>query len=250
MHDVLQQIGLSPDEITVYEYLLTNGAHTAGDVSRHTSIKRGTSYNVLNDLVTKGFIRQIQDDKKIMKFALEHPSKIKEIIEKEKKKKEEALQSFENSLPSLVSRWNLVYHRPAVRYYEGLVGLAEIYEDIIREGDNILLIRSIYDDDKPELDKLVQKQITKQVERGINVRALTPLPEDESLVSEIIKLDEERLVTRKFIVRERFKLPAQIIVYGDKVAITDLKDSFISTLIENKNIADTFRQLFEYMWFL
>src|SRR3989344_3014807 len=130
MQEILQAIGLSPDEITVYEYLLTSGARTAGDVSRHTSIKRGTAYNVLGDLVARGFARQF-DDKRVMKFALEHPSKIKEIIESDKKKKEEAIHTFESALPALVSRWNMVYHRPAVRYYEGLDGLQKVYDDIL-----------------------------------------------------------------------------------------------------------------------
>src|SRR3989344_4759451 len=222
MYEVLTQIGLSPDEITVYEYLLTNGPRAAGDVARHTNIKRGTAYNVLGDLGARGFAQQMSEKGpasggvNVMKFALEHPSKIKEIIEGERNKKDEAMRSFENALPVLTSRWNLVYHRPAVTYYEGLAGF--------------------------------QKQIKAQVERGIKTRALTPIPEDGSLASEVTKPDEERLVTRRFMIREHFKLPAQVVVYGDKVAITDLKGAFISTLIENKNIADTFRQLFEYLW--
>jgi len=254
MYEVLTQIGLSPDEITVYEYLLTNGPRAAGDVARHTNIKRGTAYNVLGDLVARGFAQQMSEKGpasggvNVMKFALEHPSKIKEIIEGERNKKDEAMRSFENALPVLTSRWNLVYHRPAVTYYEGLAGLQKIYTDIINEGADILLFRSVHDDDHPELDKVVQKQIKAQVERGIKTRALTPIPEDGSLASEVTKPDEERLVTRRFMIREHFKLPAQVVVYGDKVAITDLKGAFISTLIENKNIADTFRQLFEYLW--
>src|SRR3989344_3818182 len=120
MQEILQAIGLSPDEIT--------------------------AYNVLGDLVAKGLARQIGEADKagIMKFALEHPSKIKEVIEGEVKKKEEAVRALESALPALTSRWNLVYHRPAVTYHEGLEGLRKIYTDIINEGQDILLIRSVY----------------------------------------------------------------------------------------------------------
>lgn len=245
MHEILQVIGLSPDEITVYEYLLTSGARTAGDVSRHTSIKRGTAYNVLGDLVARGFARQFED-KGVMKFALEHPSRIREMLEARGQKLNEGLRSFDSALPALTSRWNLVYHRPAVRYYEGLSGLNEIYEDIIREGADILLIRSVYDDDKPDLNKLVQKQIACQVERGIKTRALTPI--DVETYKTISEFDEARLVERRLAPEGELMLPGQVMIYGDKVAITDLKDSMVSTLIENRNVAETFKQLFEYMW--
>ena len=60
--------------------------------------------------------------------------------------------------------------------------------------------------------------------------------------------DESRLVTRRFAPRELFKLPAQIIIYANKVAITGLKKTFVSTLIQNQNISDTFNAMFEYMW--
>ncbi len=246
MNEVLTQIGLSPDEVIAYEYLLTSGARTAGDLARHTAIKRGTAYNVLGDLVSRGLARQYEGKNKVIRFALEHPSKIEEMLAGKKRALEESVSSISVAIPALTSRWNLVYHRPAVRYYEGLAGLRAVYEDINNEGKDILLIRSVYDDDKPELDKVVNKQIEKQIELGIKTKALTPV--DVETYKTIEQFDKVRLVERRLAPKGELVLPGQIIVYANKVAITDLKGALISTLIENENIAETFRQLFEYSW--
>lgn len=47
---------------------------------------------------------------------------------------------------------------------------------------------------------------------------------------------------------EKLNIPAQVIVYGDKVAITNFKESMITVAVESKYIAETFRLMFEYMW--
>jgi hypothetical protein len=50
------------------------------------------------------------------------------------------------------------------------------------------------------------------------------------------------------VAKNDFTLPAQIIVFGQKVAIISLKKSIIATLINNPDIADSFRQLFNLLW--
>ncbi|HEY4518257.1 MAG TPA: helix-turn-helix domain-containing protein [Candidatus Paceibacterota bacterium] len=249
MNEILEQLGLGKDEIAVFDYLLSRGEVGAGDVIRHTQIKRGTCYNILDDLVARNFAK-VQEVEGLKKFSPEHPSLIAAALEKKREAVDESLASFQTLVPNLVSRYNTSVGKPAVRALEGLAGLEKIYEDIINEGADILLIRSIYDDDKPELDKRVQKQIARQVERGIKTRALTPMPEDSGVsLAHITAHDEERLVTRHFVPRDKFALPAQVIIYADRVAITDLKDNMmISTLVRNNAIAETMRQLFEYLW--
>ncbi|KKU70610.1 MAG: hypothetical protein UX94_C0003G0004 [Parcubacteria group bacterium GW2011_GWA2_47_21] len=60
--------------------------------------------------------------------------------------------------------------------------------------------------------------------------------------------DEKYLITRKIVPKDELHIPAQIIIYGEKVAITNFKEGFINVLMESKYIADTFRIMFEYMW--
>ncbi len=47
---------------------------------------------------------------------------------------------------------------------------------------------------------------------------------------------------------EKLNIPAQIILYGDKTAITNFKDSMLTVVIDSKYIHETFRKIFEYVW--
>jgi hypothetical protein len=60
--------------------------------------------------------------------------------------------------------------------------------------------------------------------------------------------DSQKLVERRIIQKTRFSLPAQILVWGDNVAIISMKKSKIITVIQNKDISNTFRIIFEYIW--
>ncbi len=52
----LKSIGLSKSEISVYLFLLENGAASSPTVSRGTKIARTNCYHVLNSLLTKGLL--------------------------------------------------------------------------------------------------------------------------------------------------------------------------------------------------
>jgi len=243
--DLLVKIGLNEKEALVYLTLLEIGISSAGVIISKTKLKRGNLYDILYRLISRGVVEKVEK-KKVASFRATPPENLLKIIESKEQEIEESKKFFENSLSSLKSLYNLTTEKPTVFYYEGISGLKKIYEDINREKKDIMLIRSIYDDNHKEIDDLVLNQINKQAKAGIHTRAITPLVKDTPQT--VLEKDEERLVERRIIAKEKLILPGQIIIYGDKVAITDLKDSFISTLIENKNIAETFGTIFRYIW--
>jgi len=55
------------------------------------------------------------------------------------------------------------------------------------------------------------------------------------------------LFERHFSRSKDFFFPSQIMVYGSKVAITSFKQD-LSTVIDNVEISQTFRQLFNLHW--
>ena len=244
MHEVLQAIGLSPDEVITYEYLLTSGARTAGDVARHTSIKRGTAYNVLGDLVARGFARQFEE-KSVMKFALEHPSKIKELAEADVARRQESARALESALPALTSRWNLVYHRPAVTYYEGTEGVKCVLDDsltttgtIYSYADLEAIAKHIPDINKRYVAKREEKQIKK---RGIAI--------DSPSAHEFLKDYHPGITETKLIKSAPVAFQSVMQIYDNKISYLTLNpQSKIGIIIEDPQIALMHRSLFEHLW--
>lgn len=244
--ELLKHIGLSENEAKTYLILLKKGSLSVGEAAKATRLKRSNLYNILESLAAKGAAKKVSIGG-VVRFEASDPNRLLVLAEKQEEQIRHHKESLALVLPSLLSLYHLSSQKPSVRYYEGLEGLKRVYEDILRTGEDIRLIRSVYDNDREDLNRTVRAQVKKQVKAGIRVRMLAPLTRNTAVR---LAEDKANLINRRILPAEGFRLPAQVILYGDAVALTDLKnpDAIISTVIDNKNITETFRVIFEYMW--
>lgn len=245
--DILKRAGLNQNEARVYDLLLNRGQTSILELNKALpEITRTNLYNILYSLRDEGVVEQTIKGKKI-NFKPADPHKLRDLLSQRRQKIIESEAVIEGVLPQMLSLYNLTTNKPSVRYYEGTQGVELVYKELNNSNaKELLLIRSIYDDDHPELKKLVEKQILKQVNLGIKTKALTPLVAESKLTFK--EYDAKRLVTRRIVERERLILSAQILIWGNVVAISSMKGKLISTVIENKSISDTFKTIFEFIW--
>jgi sugar-specific transcriptional regulator TrmB len=242
----LIQAGLTADQATMYEALVASGPLPASKIARKSAISRTLGYKVLGELQTLGLVEKTDEPGKIALFTAAHPLTLKEIADKRLEQARDAKIALEGTLSRLISTFNTVSGSPGIRILEGVSGIAELYEDILNESQQLLLMRSYLDDTRPELASMVEHQIHEQVRTGIHTRALTP-PETEP--EEVWrKRDEALLVERRVLSKDTFSIPSQIIMYANKVAITAYEGALITTIIENPAINKTFVTLFDCLW--
>ena len=244
--NLLIESGLSEEQAFIYDALLEKGPQKASALSKWTGIKNGLTYKVLDQLKSMGLVVERGGKGTVAVFTASHPSLLLGNIERKEKEISLAKDILSKSLGGLVSKYNLIAGKPNVQFYEGVNGLEKIYEDIILEGKDILLIQSPFDSDIPEIDTIVQKQIKRQVSKNIHAKALTP--HIDTTKEWVQHHDEKNLVTRHIIQKGELEIPAQILIYGKKVGISSVKNPLISTIIEDENITQTFKAMFEYMW--
>jgi sugar-specific transcriptional regulator TrmB len=243
---VLQEVGFSEKEEIVYNVLLNSGQLGIGAILKQVPYKRGDLYNILYDLRDKGVIEQTIKNSRI-NFKLKDPYSLVQYVEQQKNRAEQASSIVDAVLPELFEKYNLLSEKPSVTYLEGNEGIQKVYDMVNNSGDKEnLLMRSIFDNDDPEEQALIDKQKAKQRELGIKTRFLSPLTEKTK--KRIYEDDAFFLVERRIMQKSRFSLPAQIRIWANTVAIISMRKTKIITVIENKDIADTFRIIFEYMW--
>jgi sugar-specific transcriptional regulator TrmB len=243
---VLQEVGFSEKEEIVYNVLLNSGQLGIGAILKQVPYKRGDLYNILYDLRDKGVIEQTIKNSRI-NFKLKDPYSLVQYVEQQKNRAEQASSIVDAVLPELCEKYNLLSEKPSVTYLEGNEGIQKVYDMVNNSGDKEnLLMRSIFDNDDPEEQALIDKQKAKQRELGIKTRFLSPLTEKTK--KRIYEDDAFFLVERRIMQKSRFSLPAQIRIWANTVAIISMRKTKIITVIENKDIADTFRIIFEYMW--
>lgn len=241
----LSGAGLTLEQAKVYLCLLEGGLMPVKAIASKTSVGRALIYKILKQLMVLRLVEQRDDIGKITLFLPTHPLRIKEMIANKKSEFEETEKSFGSFYGKLVSDFNMLSGKPSVQFLEGLDGLQKVYDDILDINQDIRVISSPEQDREHALD-LIREQIRKQKTMNIRTKAITPLGNQK--VATPIEEDAQHLITRKSVPIEKLNIPAQIIIYGDKVAVTNFKETVITVLIESKYISETFVKMFEYIW--
>ena len=246
LHDnILVDLGLSKEQSQVYEVLLEFGYLPARVIANKVNLSRPLVYKILDQLIINGLVRKDESKTKVAVFYPEHPNNLKNLIEIKEKEIEKIKESFEMMYSRLLSEYNFYVGKPNVLFYEGKKGVTRVHDEIIEENKDILLIRSIFDRPTELEGKELDKRIKEQAENGIHTRAITPVT---PYLSESIKTDFEKLVTRRVLPKDKLSLPSQITIFGYKIAITSYKEEIFTTIIESKELSKSYREQFNLIW--
>lgn len=248
LNDVLTEIGLDKKEAQVYTTLINNGPLTVAQLAVKSKQKRTNLYNILSNLEILNLVKKDVSNN-TTKYSPNSPEEIEKLIQSKKSMLSQAKLNFEIIKNSLISNYTLIENKPLISTYEGIEGLKKVYEDVNYTGDTLLLYRSQFENQSEKLGEVIDDQMIKQVNLGIKTKVIGPPYKDTKAMKKIYtEYDKHRLVEQRFITEVNFTLPAQIMVYGSKVAISTIKKDIITTLIDNKYIADTLRIIFESLW--
>ncbi len=243
--EMLKKLGLTREQAKIYEILLGANVLPARMVAQKSGIGRELSYVILGQLENLGLAEKLTEGK-VALFQAKHPRNIKNLLEEKRERLAEAEAGYQEHISHLVSDFNISHSKPFIRFYEGEEGLQKTYNHILKYAKEVRVIRSLYDHEHQNLRKMVTEQLKKQAEKGIRSFVLSPhLPH---MRPEKLSHNLERKLTRKVIPKEKFTMPAQVMIYNNTVSITSMKKDMITTIIESEDIATTFRNLFQYMW--
>lgn len=240
---IFTRVGLSIDETRVYEALLENGPLGAGDLLTHTkNIKRGLLYKVLERLTERGLVIQEKKSGKAL-FVPQPPESLLHIAESQEEAARKSKESLQSLLPALKAKYNLSTERPVIRYFEGVEGLREMYEDKLASGakDSHFIRTARAEEYRETFGKWFTHFLKRQTELGISAHALTV---DDEYTNHDPEIDAIRRITRLWIRPEDYTAPVQIDTYGDKVSIFAFGKEIFGILIESKPIATSLRELF------
>ena len=154
------------------------------------------------------------------------------------KKKRKRIQKY---LPELETLFNISEEKPKVRFFEGKEGLIAIREDYFKAKDkNVLGIFARDEEKKVFTEEERNEAIKNRKNRKIKLKLLyTDIEKSEP---------ETDLTIRKFIPKEKFPLSASFIIYDNKIGIVSLKGKLVGVIIENKEISNTLRSIFNLAW--
>ena len=142
-------------------------------------------------------------------------------------------------LPDLIVMHN-VEDRPKIRFYEGVEGLKQVYDDTLTAKHGILAC-STYEDMHKVLPNYFPGYYEKRAKKNIFARGIVP---DTPLSRERRIRDPQEARELAFVSQKDFPIPTEIDIYDNKVMIASWKEK-LGVIIESQEIADTLKSIFE-----
>jgi len=231
--EALESYGLTEKEIRIYISLLTLGQSSVNAIARKSNLNRVTCYDVLKYLQEKGLVSYILRSG-VKYYESASPRKFLGDL----KEKQEKVKSI---LPELEALKQSAIEKPSIEIYQGIAGIKTILEDVIKQAKETWFIADVNFMDS--LEFYFSHFIKRKRKEKIFSKVITP---DCKRMRDYKKKAPKSFVRIRFI-KQNF--PTTKIIYGDKMAIlTFNKESSIGLLIQNKEIADTERKIFNQLW--
>lgn len=240
---IFSQLDVSEQELAIYTTLLKNDNASIRHIATLTGINRGTTYDLLKQLVVKGLLSTKQVGQRDY-YAAESPEKILTLLQDKRKDLWQAQQAAKDIVPLLLADTVHSEGRPLVRYYEDDEGVVTILKDVLQTCRVLENPEYVAYSSKPLRQYLYRKfpQFTeRRVQEGISVKVIAIGDGgDDAPQSERRWLREsDSNVTSSY-----------MIVYGNKVVHISISEDLTpyGVVIEDASVASMQRTLFMNIW--
>src|SRR3989344_5655241 len=239
----LQEIGLTDKEASIYLALLQVDNASVASMAQKTKIKRPTVYVVLESLLKKGLVSQVQIGKKTH-YQAEPPERLETYVERRKIMLDEQSRRLKDIIPQIKSVQREMGERPIIKYFEGRDGAISAYEEFYEMHNDNKTKEGyfIYNRDLLK-ETFTEKERDKfrSIRLGKNVQPVSVYTKKEG--------DEhfEDPGKRSRIDSQKYPIQTDITIIEDRIIISTLGNAIVSILIKNKDLAVTLASLVRYI---
>lgn len=241
---ILKKAGLTESQAKGYLALVEHGSLSPTELAERTGESRTNGYAIADKLVAYGLATKDETTKRTS-YTATHPSSLETLAEKRRKLLMRNEQEVKAGLSPIIEMFYKFRDEPGARTLQGVEGIKEVYEDTLREKDDIYLVRTTADvSDLGEI--FLDNYRENRAKAGINTYAITP--NTKTARTHVITGEDTKLLFhRTFIQDNAYTAPAEINIYGDKVAFISFGEIQMATIIQSPTIAEAMRQLIKLL---
>ena len=126
---LLEEIGLTKSEISVYLALLELGSSTTGRIIDKAKISSSKVYEILDKLIQKGLVSFIIKSG-VKYFEAASPERIIDYMKEKENKLSEQKNELEKLLPELKLKQTLSKYKSEATIFKGIEGARTAFEDV------------------------------------------------------------------------------------------------------------------------
>jgi len=232
--NVLENLGLSRNEITVFLKLLELGESKAGSIITKTNLQSSAVYNAINSLIDKGMVSYIKKSQ-VKYYKAADPETILDYIENKK-------QEYIKLLPELKEKQNKG-ETEEVELFKSFRGIKTLLSELIKDAKKGDVYR-FFSIENPEEYKIATEkvyEVQKAIRKELGIKTKGIFHEKTKAMARGATITQKRYVN--------FPLPPNTQIMNDHVAIISWKGEQPSgILIKSADIAKSYIDFFEHFW--
>lgn len=243
MLNELRDAGLSDNEAKTYLAMLELGPATILQIAAKAGINRPTAYVQVESLKRRGLVT-VQTKGKRSLFVPESPAQLESMLERQAKDVELRKERLSGALPELTAMYNLGELKPVVRFFEGIAGLRKMQDDFLKSREKVLYGISNLDQVLKVFPQQRKEYTAMRIAKGIRTRFIYTSVKGKIFPA----IEPEALRESRYIAPHRLPYTADISIWDDNVGIASLSGRLFGTIITQREVADSFKGLFELLW--
>ena len=244
MEEILESIGLTKSEVKVYLSLLELGSSSVGKIIEKSKVTSSKIYELLDKLIQKGLVSSVI--KKGVKYFEAAPlSRILDYLNEKESQLKNQINSIKNILPELELKQKLSKEVSEISVYKSMKGVETIFSIILnslKKGDEYYVFGARSGATEAQRIFLL-KYHDKRTAKGIRLKIL--FSKD---LQNIAKPYEQMKLTETRYMDSQLMSPTQTMIVKDKTIIILWKENPMGIIIENKEIAESYKKYFWFLW--
>lgn len=240
---ILEDLGLSPNEARIYASLIERGESSISDIAINAKIHRRNAYDVMQRLINKGLCFQVFSAGENTYNAVD-PDKLTELLAE----KQERLISI---LPDLKKKFHASFAPEEAYIYRGLEGQKNIWRDVLRVGKDSYFIgaKAAWFDPKLESGRSAFfKEANRKKLKFIQLFDYEVKSQMPNFPHHFPGNLEYRFLPKKYPTNSGLHIFGDYVVTYTGITIGKIDEDVVIFVIHSKNLAESYRTWFWYMW--
>lgn len=238
---ILRKAGLTESQAKGYLALIEHGQLTPVELAEKTGESRTNGYQICEKLEKLGLATK-KDGKKAI-YSPAHPSALETLAERRRKAVQRNEQEVKNNIGTLIDFYYESRDTPGVTTEVGRNAIESVYNNILRDGQTLEYLRSPYDSGYMS-SEYYKEYYARRAKAGVYTKVIA-IDTERSRKRWSPEYDTHRLIKERFWLQHSdYDAKVEWSVYGDKVSALTFGEQPIAVTIHSKEIAESFRQLF------
>lgn len=243
----LIDFGLSEKEARTYTALVEFGSATVYDLAKRSGVNRSSSYVVLESLRKRGLI-SVSGGENVRRYVAASPDTLLRMADYAAKEQTRVKNEIMIAVSQLKSLQKDARRKPTVRVFDGAEGvMAALEESLYDNREKLLRIcyshKRLVGHDRT-LFEYLEGYVKARKRLGIRIRSIQPYDELVDYIRAHCPKGDKVL----FLPEERYSFPSDMAICDDRIGYLSTKGSMAAVVVENKEMADLMKSVFDMAW--